>query len=108
MGPIFPKVLTHKNQQTPPYFGTPIGMFCRQYQELIQVQLCRRPSSVFNYCNFFFNVIKTNMNKWLQHVKDYRKKHPKLSYSQALKQAKTSYTKVGKAVVKKKGKKKSK
>ena len=49
------------------------------------------------------------MNKWLQHVKDFRKKHPKLSYSQALKQAKTSYTKVGKVgKVKKKVKKKSK
>ena len=51
-------------------------------------------------------------NPWIAHVSKFRKSHPKLSMKQALKQAKASYTKVGKQskkkVVKSKGKKKSK
>jgi len=35
------------------------------------------------------------MNPWLKHVADYRKSHPSMSYSDALKNAKSSYTKVG-------------
>ena len=33
------------------------------------------------------------MNRWLAHVKQYHKKHPSLSYSEALKRAKSSYKK---------------
>ena len=32
-------------------------------------------------------------NPWLEHVKAFRKKHPKLSYSEALKKAKGTYKK---------------
>lgn len=35
------------------------------------------------------------MNPWLKHVAEYRKKNPSMSYSDALKNAKSSYTKVG-------------
>ena len=36
------------------------------------------------------------MNPWLTHVANYRKSHPNMSYSEALKNAKSSYTKVSK------------
>jgi hypothetical protein len=35
-------------------------------------------------------------NPWITHVKKYHNAHPKLSYSEALREAKSSYKKVGK------------
>ena len=35
-------------------------------------------------------------NKWISHVAEFRKKHPKLSYSECLKQAKKTYVKTAK------------
>lgn len=36
------------------------------------------------------------MSDWIKHVKDYQSKHPKLSYGEAMKAAKSSYKKVSK------------
>ena len=37
--------------------------------------------------------MNTGGNVWLKHVAAYRKKHPKMTYSEVLKNAKKSYTK---------------